>query len=350
MATAFERWEKDPFFFAAEEVQDSADRMESVYRRWMYGKSCPSKSSGGGWDPSADDLRRDLHAALGTAKWQLEELERAVKRNDAALPTNESTVTRHGDFIKAISAQIGMVEKTLQESNLDDDSERGLTWAILDKGERDELAIFLSSSGSEAEKVSPTPSSADDESGSRMDGETSVCSKNPLPFQFNDLSSPEMKDHRNAATSSDKLGAVTIFVSAEGSPGMLTDNQTNLPAPSLSNFSDLRTAESSSKPKKGYRNGFKKWRASGQEDAEEILPLRHNQLSRGMNECYEKSKNCLSNCSDDSCHKYHHDWFGAFQRQLRRSQYQIQYGRPVQMMIWTIVAVLLIFLFVLRAS
>ncbi|KAK8938313.1 hypothetical protein KSP40_PGU012633 [Platanthera guangdongensis] len=276
MATAFERWEKDPFFFAAEEVQDSADRfhphwlnfvfrplleagfltsfnfsrMESVYRRWMYGKSCPSKSSGGGWDPSADDLRRDLHAALGTAKWQLEELERAVKRNDAALSTNEATVTRHGDFIKAISAQIGMVEKTLQESNLDDDSERGLTWAILDKGERDELAIFLSSSGSEAEKVSPTPSSADDESGSRMDGETSVCSKNPLLFQFNDLSSPEMKDHRNAATSSAELGAVTIFVSAEGSPGMSTDNQTNLPTPSLSNSSDLRTAESSSKPKK----------------------------------------------------------------------------------------------------
>lgn len=326
MATAFERWEKDPFFYAAEEVQDSADRMESVYRRWMYGKACPTNSS-------ADELRRDLRAALGTTKWQLEELERAVNRNDAALSTNEATVSRHSDFIKAISSQIGMVEKTLQESNLDDGSERALTWAILDKGERDELAIFLSSSGSEADKVSPTPSSADYETGSRIDGETSVCSKNP-PLQFNDSSSPETtKIHCSAAAPS----------SAEFS----VSQQTNLPPPSLS---DMRTAESSSKSKNWYRNGFTKWRAYGQEDAEEILPLSHNQLTRGMNACYEKSKNCLSNCSDDSCHKYHHYWFGAFQRQLRRSQYQIQYGRPVQMMIWTIVAVLLIFLFVLRAS
>lgn len=26
MATAFDRWEKDPFFYAAEEVQESTDR------------------------------------------------------------------------------------------------------------------------------------------------------------------------------------------------------------------------------------------------------------------------------------------------------------------------------------
>ncbi|KAF0922022.1 hypothetical protein E2562_023982 [Oryza meyeriana var. granulata] len=35
MATSFDRWEKDPFFPAAEEVQESADRMESVYRIWV---------------------------------------------------------------------------------------------------------------------------------------------------------------------------------------------------------------------------------------------------------------------------------------------------------------------------
>jgi hypothetical protein len=31
MATSFDRWEKDPFFLAAEEVQESADRY-ALYR------------------------------------------------------------------------------------------------------------------------------------------------------------------------------------------------------------------------------------------------------------------------------------------------------------------------------
>ncbi|KAH0916009.1 hypothetical protein HID58_030455, partial [Brassica napus] len=35
MTTSLDRWEKDPFFAAAEEVQESADRMESAYRSWI---------------------------------------------------------------------------------------------------------------------------------------------------------------------------------------------------------------------------------------------------------------------------------------------------------------------------
>lgn len=87
MASAFDRWEKDPFFYAAEEVQESADRyqislgiqfcsvpflkkrdgllwlfhfcrMESAYRRWMHEKE-------------GAEVRRELHIALGTAKWQV---------------------------------------------------------------------------------------------------------------------------------------------------------------------------------------------------------------------------------------------------------------------------------------
>lgn len=349
MATAFDRWEKDPFFYAAEEVQESADRMESVYRRWVCGKAGALKSFGEVWDASAADLQRDLHATLGTAKWQLEELERAVRRNDAILSTDEATVTLHRDFVVAISDRIDMVEKNLKESILEEEGERSLTWVRLDKGERDELAHFLSSSGSEAEKVSPTPSVPDQEAGSLMDGETSVCWKSP-PCQLKDLSSAEAKDHRRVASSCTELGALTISVSPEETPCISSDERANLPPPRLLSLSELRTAESSSKPKNWYRNGFRKWKAPSQEDMEETLPLRNHQLSRGMNACYEKSKSCISDCTDESYHKHHHEWLGALQRQLQRSQYQIQYGRPIQFMIWTIVTVLLIFLFVLRAS
>jgi len=73
MATSFDRWEKDPFFLAAEEVQESADRMESVYRIWVQERSGGDLEAAGvtGGGPTAAELRRELHTALGTAKWQV---------------------------------------------------------------------------------------------------------------------------------------------------------------------------------------------------------------------------------------------------------------------------------------
>ncbi|KAF0895448.1 hypothetical protein E2562_012455 [Oryza meyeriana var. granulata] len=52
MAKSFDCWGKDPFFPAAEEVQESTARMESVYRRWLQeGKvgACVKAAAGGGW-------------------------------------------------------------------------------------------------------------------------------------------------------------------------------------------------------------------------------------------------------------------------------------------------------------
>lgn len=325
MASAFDQWEKDPFFCAAEEVQESADRMESVYRRWMH-------------DNKRIELRKELHIALGTAKWQLEELEMAVRQDDEAISAREATVTRHNDFVEAISDRIGMVEKSLKESNVEGEAESGLMWATLDKGERDELTLFLSSPCSEGEKLPLILS----------DVETSGGLKNS-PYQLNDFSLG-LKDHCRIASGIAEVGLLVDSVSTEGSPLRLSDEQSNLPPPRLSTLFDLRTAESSSKPKKWYKNGFRKWKNQSQEDMEESLPLRNHHLSPGMNECYERSKRCISDCTDESYHKNRHDWFGAFQRQLQRSQYQIQYGRPLQMMIWITVTALLLFLFVLRAS
>ncbi|XP_057721748.1 syntaxin-61-like [Arachis stenosperma] len=73
MTSNFDRWEKDPFFEAAEEVQESADRLESAYRTWIRS----TKDDCSVWN--SVELRRDLNTALGTAKWQLDEFNRAVK-------------------------------------------------------------------------------------------------------------------------------------------------------------------------------------------------------------------------------------------------------------------------------
>jgi len=37
MATSFDRWEKDPFFLAAEEVQESADRCVALLFPYFLG-------------------------------------------------------------------------------------------------------------------------------------------------------------------------------------------------------------------------------------------------------------------------------------------------------------------------
>nr|GMD74261.1 syntaxin/T-SNARE family protein [Ipomoea batatas] len=64
VANSFDLWQKDIFFSAAEEVQKSADIMESAYRTWL-------RERREGVAPQfLDELRGELQMALGTAKWQ----------------------------------------------------------------------------------------------------------------------------------------------------------------------------------------------------------------------------------------------------------------------------------------
>uniref|UniRef100_A0A0E0M6P4 Syntaxin 6/10/61 N-terminal domain-containing protein n=1 Tax=Oryza punctata TaxID=4537 RepID=A0A0E0M6P4_ORYPU len=171
MATSFDRWEKDPFFPAAEEVQESADRMESVYRRWLQerkeaGGGAVEAAERGGWGRAAGDLRRELHTALGTAKWQLDELQRAIKSNYSVVLAGKDTRARHDDFVSAIAHRILEVENFLKESNTTEG--RGpLSWVRLDEGEREELAHFLSAGTYQKhDDVVTIPSAGDIEVGS----------------------------------------------------------------------------------------------------------------------------------------------------------------------------------------
>ncbi|KAL9307495.1 putative syntaxin 6 [Arabidopsis thaliana] len=120
MTTSLDRWEKDPFFPAAEEVQESADRMESAYRTWLNGKRDSSKV----WD--SEQLHRDLHAALGTTKWQ---------------------------FTFVMEAQVSKIEKSLKEA-AQSDGKGTPRWVRLDEDDRNELALFLTGP-SESAKANP---------------------------------------------------------------------------------------------------------------------------------------------------------------------------------------------------
>ncbi|XP_039008613.1 uncharacterized protein LOC120136724 [Hibiscus syriacus] len=137
VANSFDLWQKDAFFSAAEEVQESADIMESAYRMWIKEKRKGLKTE------DYAQLCRELQTALGTAKWQLEEFERATRLSRGHRRSDDTTATRHNQFIAAVESQIFRVEAALKESFFEE-GKQPLRWVNLDEEECDDLAIFLS--------------------------------------------------------------------------------------------------------------------------------------------------------------------------------------------------------------
>ncbi|XP_050375250.1 uncharacterized protein LOC126792815 [Argentina anserina] len=136
VANSFDLWKKDVFFPAAEEVQESADIMESTYRAWARAR----RESVAPED--LDELCRELQTALGTAKWQLEEFEKAV-RLSYRQHGDDHTTARHRQFISAIENQISHVETALSVS-FSAEGKKHLRWVQLDEEECEDLAAFLS--------------------------------------------------------------------------------------------------------------------------------------------------------------------------------------------------------------
>ncbi|KAG6586076.1 hypothetical protein SDJN03_18809, partial [Cucurbita argyrosperma subsp. sororia] len=148
-ANRFDLWKKDGLFSAAEQVQESADTMEFAFRTWVREKREGLNSD------DLDELRREVQTALGTAKWQLEEFEKAVGVSYRSR-SEEHALERHRMFIAAIGNQISHVEAVLRES-YDKVGKRPLRWVNLNKEECNDLAAFLSG-------ISQVPHSAKTES------------------------------------------------------------------------------------------------------------------------------------------------------------------------------------------
>lgn len=136
VASSFDLWQKDTFFSAAEEVQQSADIMESSYRTWIRARREGCKPE------DLDELSRELQMALGTAKWQLDEFERAVRMSYRS-HRDDITVSRHSQFVSALEDQVSRVETALKES-FQVEGKKAFHWVNLDEEECDDLALFLS--------------------------------------------------------------------------------------------------------------------------------------------------------------------------------------------------------------
>ncbi|KAJ7958232.1 putative Syntaxin/t-SNARE family protein [Quillaja saponaria] len=342
MASSFDRWEKDPFFTAAEEVQESADRMESTYRTWIHAKKDSSSML------DSNELRRDLHTSVGTTKWQLEEFERAV-RSSYGKSSSEDARGRHRDFVVAIEDQISNIEHSLQESV--SEGKASLPWVRLDERERNELALFLSGTPVPEDKNHVKTNSRNCENPQLTDKNLALdFSKNlPLSVEQGSLESKEkLHGHRRTASANADIGSWSIAVSDGEQQLNLSNCNPGVPVrkiPSLSGF--LSSMESVSKIKLS-KNGFRKWKAMDRRQEADTALLQSPQLTRGIDACYERSKSYLNGC--DECYdKQLYGWYGAIQRQLQRSQYQVQYSRPVQVAFWFILLLCLIVLIALRA-
>ncbi|XAR48403.1 hypothetical protein NMG60_11031222 [Bertholletia excelsa] len=338
MAKNFDRWEKDPFFSVAEEVQESADRMESTYRTWIHSR----KDSSGTWN--SEELRRDLRTALGTTKWQLEEFENAVK-SSYTNSSDDDAKERHREFVLAIENQILKIESSLREA-AKSDGKPPKPWVSLDESECKELALFLSGSLHIDTRVEQ---SAEAQKSDRQSMQ--ACSNNSL--QSMQLSSSEVREdklsgHRRTASASADIGAWKIAVTEDDCRESSSNGHSGLPPRKIPSFSALfgtmETACKSTLSKNGYRK-LKNMDRHGEDDI--VLP-QTQPLTRGLNTCYERSKSCLDHC-DDCYDKQLYGWYGAIQRLLQRSQYQVQYGRPLQLVFWSVLLLCSIVLFSMRA-
>ncbi|CAI9267126.1 unnamed protein product [Lactuca saligna] len=299
MASHLDRWEKDPFFRAAEEVQESADRMESMYRTLIHASKEPSV-----WN--SDAVRRDLRTAIGTTKWQLEEFERAVLSSYNKTST-DNTKDRHRDFINAIETQISRVETSWNDS-FSSTGKPPRPWVKLNEGERKELALFLAGS------VTPI---AHEEQPAKTRRKQKAAAAKEKKFSM----------HRRAASASADIGSWKITVDDD----VGKDEKAPRKIPSFSGL--LNTLEYTASKLKWPKNGYRKLKQ--EVDVAPIIQIH--------------DMSCPEHYDDDDHDRWLHRWCDAIQRQLQRLQYYMLYSCRTQTIFWVVVIICLLALFVLHS-
>ncbi|XP_039023991.1 uncharacterized protein LOC120156797 isoform X2 [Hibiscus syriacus] len=264
----------------------------------------------------------------------LEEFERAVQSSYNE-NSSEDARDRHRDFIAAIEDSVSKIEKSLQESTCSE-GKTSMPWVRLDDVERDDLALFLSGPSASGEKKLP-PNSRANEIPQRINIESVPDSSKNSGHSVECISSEakgkKSSGHRRTASAAD-LGTWKIDISDDVLQPNSSTCQPSIPPRKVPSFSGFLNSMESVAKVKCSKNGFRKWKAVGRDQESSTELLRPPQLARGLNACYERSKSCLD--CDDNYDKQLYGWYGAIQRQLQRSQYQMRYGHPIRLAIWII--------------
>ncbi|XP_010525730.1 PREDICTED: uncharacterized protein LOC104803498 [Tarenaya hassleriana] len=322
VANSFDLWQKDDFFSAAEEVQDSADIMESAYRLWVR-----EKREGRAPD-ELNEFCRELQAALGTAKWQLDEFERAVRTSHRHC-RDDTTLTRHKQFIAVIENQISRVESALQEAFCED-GKQPLRWVNLNEEERDDLAMFLSGT---SQSSSQTSNSGSVKSRNSM---KSFLAENPDGMKETEIVSTLncSRDTSKEITSNDYNNSDCVIDIEEGeSPGSI----------------DARLRQTDRKA--GTR---KAWSSPNVSALRIVIPDEEEEekktLIAGI-EATPKEKGAKPLFWMQKCREYsrHFDRANCFQRE-HQSPIRLRLSRPIQLTLSLMLMLFLLLPFVLYSS
>ncbi|XP_010913652.1 uncharacterized protein [Elaeis guineensis] len=370
VVTTFDQWQKDVFFSAAEAVQESADILESMYRMWIRDHRHRFNSE------VSDELRRELHTALGTAKWQLEEFERAVKLSHENCSSAENITTRRRQFIYAIENQICNIEKALNAS-LIEEGKQPLRWVQLNEEERDDLAVFLSAApevlqetknknvdyskgSSELRTISDSASGFKDVVTINKDVRyvLEVAAKEPSKSKDELCIQGEQLNGQKSILNSSDTGSWKIMIADEEDANRkLVDVRPDTSNRASNLGGDLRSVESTTKLR-WFRSSF--WKAKNEEHLQFRQGLSNYLNFRGIT-CFaqgisglsERSRNCFSSCKEDSKASGVRQLSGrvnGLQSHVRGSQYHMQFGRSLQITFLLVLSIVLIEPFVLYSS
>ncbi|KAJ0962330.1 hypothetical protein J5N97_030158 [Dioscorea zingiberensis] len=344
---SFDQWQKDVFFSAAEEVQESSDVMESLYRMWMRDFSDGHKLE------ALDELRRELHTALSTAKWQLEEFEKAVSLSHENCSSEENTINRHKQFVAAIRDRISHVEKVLSDSL--DEGKQPLRWAQLNEEERDDLAAFLSVAPKALQKTMDNKDANHEnrrgfketlrinkDANYVVEVEANEC------FRVNQEScgQEELLNGQHTRSISSDMGGWKIVIADEDVERKAVKLIPETHSHSFSHPGLPKYVESIVKSK-WLRNSFPRiknkeffsWKR-GLIGVKEVC-----RFAQGINNLNERGRRCLSNCVANSKVSNVHQLVGkvgGFQRSIHGSQYNTRFGRSLWVALFFMMAILLI--------
>eukprot|EP00899_Mesostigma_viride_P003445 jgi/Mesvir1/13100/Mv06080-RA.1 len=112
-------WAVDPFYSAADDVQDASDRLQERFRLWQSrrrGGQIEKKE--GSEDGILDDecTERELIAACDSIEWQLDEFDKVIKVTSLAPDTfhvSEEELARRRQFVAALRFLVSGVRRTL---------------------------------------------------------------------------------------------------------------------------------------------------------------------------------------------------------------------------------------------
>ncbi|KAL6995412.1 hypothetical protein U1Q18_005549 [Sarracenia purpurea var. burkii] len=283
---------------------------------------------------------------------QLEEFERAVK-SSYNKSVDDNAKERHRQFIIAIECHISKIESSLHESAISD-GKPPLPWVHLDDRECHELALFLSGPPMHTDKIYAKNHGKDgllampQETDDRSTKESLNYSRHSVEWNLVEAVDEKLPGHRRTASAGPDIGFLKIEVADDVFPQSTSSGRPGPPPrkiPSVSGW--LSTMETASKLK-WSKNGYRKLKNMDHSQEPDNTLSQSQQVTKyvanayipafsakGINACSERSKSCLDGSSgcDDCYEKQLYGWYGAIQRLLQRSQYQMQYSRPIQMVL-----------------